>query len=455
MTSIASTLQLPLVDRHRDTTRRCSGRLRRVIGSSAFWMLSDQAIASIGNFATINLLARNLPPAQYGGLGLTLETMLFLNSLQAGLVIYPLTLRGAATTEAGRLKRMATSALLFTVMLLPVLGAGMAFTALASGLSVATAMVGILAMLLGQLQETLRRGLIADRRIAQCVAGDSISYLGQALVISLLARAGHLSLIGAFLAIGLTSGAAALLQSFQIGLARVSRAELWQLAIEGWRVGRWMLLSGLTLLVTSLSFMWTLRWFHGIEAVATLLAVMMLMKLCNPIVSSIVSLVVPVVSRATDAGREPARGTRFALRYLALGGCLLVPYFSLLACFPTACLRIVFGADSPYVACAGLLRAAAINGAIAAAAAIACAWLCGLGRSRANFFVQAGQSAAVLAIGLPLTIFGGLPGLFLGARVGYLTQLLVAGGLILNLRPSTFRFRRGARILQQRPFSKP
>src|ERR1700733_1293690 len=48
-----------------------------------FWTLADQAVVSVGNFLTSNMLARHLPQEQYGAFGTLFETLLFLNGLQA------------------------------------------------------------------------------------------------------------------------------------------------------------------------------------------------------------------------------------------------------------------------------------------------------------------------------------------------------------------------------------
>ena len=94
--------------------------------SRAYWMLKDQAIASLGNFITSSLLARHFPHRwQFGAYAILMDTMFFLNSLQAALVNYPLTISGASGNEQPR--RSATAALLFTLGLLPLLGLGMGY----------------------------------------------------------------------------------------------------------------------------------------------------------------------------------------------------------------------------------------------------------------------------------------------------------------------------------------
>src|SRR5438477_71893 len=97
-------------------------KLLRGRGGRGIWMLCDQAVASLGNFATGNILARYLrPESQFGAYGLILETLLFLNSLQAALVNYPLTIEVSSRGEA-ELKRSASAGLLLTLLLLPLLG---------------------------------------------------------------------------------------------------------------------------------------------------------------------------------------------------------------------------------------------------------------------------------------------------------------------------------------------
>jgi hypothetical protein len=61
----------------------------------ATWVLIDQAVVSAGNFLTISLLSHNLAKTDAGVFGVLLETMNYLNSLQAAVIIYPLTIKGA------------------------------------------------------------------------------------------------------------------------------------------------------------------------------------------------------------------------------------------------------------------------------------------------------------------------------------------------------------------------
>ena len=53
------------------------------------WALADQGVVSIGNFVTTVLMIRSLHQAQFGMFNVAFEAMLWLNSLQASLVVYP------------------------------------------------------------------------------------------------------------------------------------------------------------------------------------------------------------------------------------------------------------------------------------------------------------------------------------------------------------------------------
>jgi membrane protein implicated in regulation of membrane protease activity len=144
-------------------------------------VLIDQAVVSMGNFLTLALLGRHLIAAEFGAYGLIMETLFFLNGVQFALVIYPLTIRGA-TGDHGTVRQLTLASLLFTVLLVPFTVIVMGKTAIATGVGFAAA-AAVLATLLWQVQETLRRALMAELRFSAAVWGDAISYLGQAAII--------------------------------------------------------------------------------------------------------------------------------------------------------------------------------------------------------------------------------------------------------------------------------
>jgi O-antigen/teichoic acid export membrane protein len=414
------------------------GRIGALLRRRATWVLIDQGVASAGNFLTANALGRYLSPSEFGVYGLLFETMLYLNSLQAALVIYPLLVRGA-TGDSVNLGRLATAAIIFTCALLPILG-GATFGSVAAVHSGHIAIAAIGAIFLWQLQETMRRGLIADLRYADAVWGDAISYLGQAGIIFLLGRTGLLSLNLAFLVMAVTSAGAIAVQGMQIGLKRIRPSELRDIARDFWKLGRWTLLTNAGTVITGLGYFWLLKWTHGLAEVGVYYSIVQLFKLANPIMISMSGLIVPAVARAASQG-GPKSATRMALRYCAFGIVLLLPYFLLLMIFPAKMLQLAWGSHSPYISQANLLRAFIVNYCMSYLNTLSSAWLLGLGRARWNFYSQAVNIVATVLIGLPLTAMYGAAGLIGGGMIcaaatastsAYLLRKAVRSDVVMN-----------------------
>src|SRR3954463_15148127 len=86
-----------------------------------FWPMLDQGIVSIGNFLTAIMVARGVSKNEYGTFGVVLEFMFFLNTLQAGLIIYPLTVKGAVIDKLGLRRLVSASALLTLMFAIPII----------------------------------------------------------------------------------------------------------------------------------------------------------------------------------------------------------------------------------------------------------------------------------------------------------------------------------------------
>ena len=367
--------------------------------------MADQGLVSAGNFLTGAFLARHLSETEYGAYGVILETLFFLNGLQGALVIYPLTVRGASGKEA-KAADYASSSLLLTLALLPLLGLAMALgAAFGAGVKGPAAEIAIglsaaAAMLLWQVQETLRRTLLAEFRSAACLPGDAISYFGQLLILWILWKSGRLTLAYTLTAVGATSAAAAVFQAIQIGLKPVTWSKLKKDAVDYWTLGRWTMLSHSLSLITSVGYMWTLRIFHGLVATAAFGVIAVPLKLANPILLGTSNLLIPAVSRSFHTGGlKAARHT--AIRYASFGAATLLPYFFFLVVMPSLPLAVIFGWHSPYLTYAPLLRLFAIGMIIYYFEFCLSGWLAGLGESRQNFLAQLINAGVTLIIVLP------------------------------------------------------
>jgi O-antigen/teichoic acid export membrane protein len=419
------------------------GKFQGLMRRRATWVLGDQGVVSAGNYLTVLALARFLPKPELGAFGILLETMLYLNTLQAAIVIYPLTIKGA-TGQKSNLGRLATMAILFTLALLPILGGATYFSVRAIH-STSIAIAAIAAMLLWQIQETLRRAMISELRFSECVWGDAISYLGQAALLIILGRAGILTLNGAFAIIAVTSAAAIGLQAWQIGLQPVNRSHLRSVAHDFWKLGRWMLLSSTSAIVGWLGYWWTLEWKWGLEACAMFTACAQLLKLANPIINSMSNMITPAVARAsTSSGMKSA--TRMALRYALFGAALISPFVLGLLIFPGTILHLAYGAKSPYLGLTLLLRLTVVNFIVGYIATMLSSWLVGLGHSRLHFYSQINNIVIALLIGLPLTAKFGVYGLIGGGifmttttsiLLMFLLRRAIRTGHVLHASPQT------------------
>ncbi len=409
-------------------------RSARLLRSGGCAVMADQAVVSLGNFATAMFLGRVLPPSAYGSFGMLLENMLLLNSLHAALVVYPYSVRTGL--DPARSRQLATASVLLTLAMLPVLGGGIIAVAWLAGAK-HLAVWAVAALLCWQVQETFRRGLMAELRFHGVIWGDAVSYLGQAAVLLVLWWAGQLSLGTAVATIALTSVAGAVIQAIQIGPRRVRAADVKELAREFWGLGRWIMLTNALTLVSEASLLWTLRFGHGLEQLALFIAVHAMMKPAHPVMRSVTSLIIPVAARVRRAG-EVADGRRALLRCSSLG-LVLVPVFAFMLLLPAASLRLMYGHDTPYAVGGDILRLYVFVYALLFANATISAILAGLERPRDAFEAQVVHTLTVLTVATPLTFLFGVPGLVAGA-------LLAGGGLLgvhaylLNraLRPAGF-----------------
>lgn len=338
----------------RDTTHRPAseklqafgGRLTGLLDLQGFWAITDQAVVSLGNFLTTIILARSFLPEAYGVWTVLFGLILFLNSIHASLISYPLTVM-VATHDRDRDGHPISDALVLTVMLnlplgLVVLGAGALIGRFTLGLWV------WLALLCWQLQETTRRALMARFTCRKALLGDAISYLGQAGFVWTLSYTGGLSLARAFGIVAATCGLAALTQALQLR-EHIGWPSRWnQLTERFWKMGHWVLWSELASSFGFQATPWVLFLLRGAGAAAGYQAISNLLGLSHPVMLSLGNVIVPAAARARARnGLEAAR--RVALVHTTQGGVLLLLAFGILIAFPKQLLALFYGSGSAYL----------------------------------------------------------------------------------------------------------
>lgn len=389
----------------------------------SFWSVADQGVVSLGTFLTSIMLARSLSPGDYGAYGVLLAGLLFLNGMHTALVTSPLSIAGAATDPA-TLKRYSTAAVLFTIVLAAPSG-----LLLAAPASLGRSSLWILVtvwLVLWQLQETMRRSLMCGLGHRRAVWGDAVSYLGQAVLIWASWRAGSLTLERAFAIIALTSGAGAVLQAAQAGLARVELAELRRLARDFWKFGSWMLYGCFASMFSFQAFFWVLAFSKGPQEAASLQAVANVMGVCHPLMFGLGNLLVPVVARAKAMGGLPLawrsareQGVRFGL--------VLLAFFGILLLWPYTVLSMLYGPASPYAGLAGPLRLFVVSYAFLYVAHVLGLFLTGNGNARAVFQVHLSGAFTSVLLGLPLAYIWGTVGACAGLLVVNAAKCVTGG----------------------------
>jgi O-antigen/teichoic acid export membrane protein len=413
---------------------------RAILGGTAVWALADQAVISLGNFLTNIILARHLAPSVYGVWWWVFNVILFLNSLHASLVCYPLTLK-AATEDEAYLAGRARRSMSLTLFMTPLMAAGLVSVSAATG-RWSVLPFALVALLTWQLQETLRRSMMARLRHRDALPGDFVSYWGQMAAVYVLARTGRLAPETAFIAVAATSALAAVLQAMQLGIGSTAwrHGTVREAAAESWRLGRWVLLTALVSAGVIHLIPWSLGAAHGTTEVARFAAVATIMNASNPVVMSIGSLIVPVVAAAVVKGGPGPGGARAArraaLKYAAAGAALLAPFYVMLLLLPGLALRLFYGPDSHYLSLGHELRVFVLCYAMMYVGNVSVSILNGLGRGRAGFIATTLAAAGAAAVSVPLAAAFGVRGAAWGGVVPISIQLLVAATLLRNaLKP--------------------
>ncbi len=403
--------------------------LRTLYLKHSLWALADQGVVSLGTFATNLILARILPPEEYGVYVILFGVLLFLNSIQYAVITFPLTVKGA-TSDQDSIRRLASSSLLSSFGLALILGAAMFVAAKMVGrLQLAPWAVG--ALFFWQIQEVFRRALMAHQRYYEAMWGDALSYLGQAGLVFALSLEGHLSAQSTFIVIAATSGIAAVVQAIQLGLKSVNLSQVWHTVKDFWRLGSWLLWNSLVaIFFTYLAFSWTLAYFHGFKEAAALQAVLNILGASHPIIFGMRGLIVPAVARANrESGKDAAQWVAFG--YALQGGILLVPYYAVIMLWPRILLTTFYGQSSPYIHLETPLRLFAPAFIFFFLSVVLTSLLDGLEETRRAFWAQLVGGFAFLIIGLPLVAWGGVTGVSIGRNFYGLT-LVVACLIILR-----------------------
>jgi O-antigen/teichoic acid export membrane protein len=387
--------------------------------SKGFWSLADQGVVSVGNFATNILLARNVASHDYGVFAILFGILLFLNSIHAAFVSYPLSVKGATADLPGLRRLTGQSLLLSGLLSLPLMGAATIAAIVLKRADLAIWLCG--AMLFWHLQETIRRAMMAHLRYRDAIWGDAIHFLGQSVVIFVFAERGGLNLHMAFVAMCVAAAAGAAVQGLQLGIRWAGKQQWWGFVQISWDLGRWMLLSSLVSVVSLQVVPWVLAYFYTLDEAGRLAAITIILGVIHPVLFGIGSLIVPAASRALLRG--PKAAWRVGIKYTLLGAVLVTPYYLLVAAMPVLVLEVFYGVGSPYEDLTLALRMLVVCHAVDFLGTMLGSVLGGMGHSRWFFIANLAGMIATAAIALPLTVWMGINGTLIGAIAAAVARL--------------------------------
>ena len=385
------------------------GNLRKSLDvrevNRSIWSLCDQGIVSAGNFFTTLALAQTLVASEYGVFVLLFGVILVLNTVHAAVVTYPLSVEGA-TAELKDLRKLTSSSLLLSSILLVPFTGVIAAATIALHRSVLLPVV-VVAALSWQLQETLRRSLMAHLRHRDALVGDIAMYGTQVALIFSFRLAKDLTVQRAFFSILLSGLCGALVHYLLLKPSEPSIVHAWCTGKSFWSRGKWALYANSANSATTQSFFWVIA-RHGSSQAGTLQALVNLLAFTNPVAFSLGNVVVPTVAQVR--ARRAGRGFKVASQFVMQGLVLLLPYYLLLLIVPKRVLHVAYGANSMYSSFSGSLRVLVLAFAMAYFGHLLGCFLYGAQDSVGVFRTQLVSSTVAAIGGFPLTIKFGVTG---------------------------------------------
>jgi O-antigen/teichoic acid export membrane protein len=275
-----------------------------------------------------------------------------------------------------------------------------------------------------------RRSLLTSFRHKTALLGDGVSYLGQFVILIGVSVAIAPTLpIALFIAAG-TMALAACLQAWQAQLNFGQIAPLKQVVASYWELGRWSFANNLVSLLRVQIFPWALAAYSGVAAAGAFQAISNVVNLINPLTMGLCN-VIPQAAAQARIGGDKSGAWRAARAYIQAGIPPAFICFAVVLCMPEIVLRVLYGADTPFIDQAFALRILVLAWAAGYVVDLVCAFLHGVDGGGAALVVNVVGWIAVAVVAVPLVASYGILGCCLALAFANLARLLAAG-LILK-----------------------
>lgn len=312
------------------------------------WVIGDQALVTGMNFATTALLARVLGVHNFGIFSVLYFCLMFLNNVQAPIVIYPMMtiapqihdpsefrgfLRGMIGFQyLGSLAAASLAALVGVLELLHIVR---------YPLSPGVILPFVLTVFCFPVQDWFRRFCFVQDLASAAFWNDAISYVGQLAVLVLLWGTRSMSVSTAYYAVAVTS-----LTAFCWGFANQGMSFTWAdtkaAAARSWRLGRnlivvaqvqWLGAQGVFLLIAAII---------GVNEASGIRAAITLMGPVNVIYQTLENVIPVRASRAFAEGGQRSL-VSYLLRTITFLGVLVGAPILLASMFARPIMELVFG----------------------------------------------------------------------------------------------------------------
>jgi O-antigen/teichoic acid export membrane protein len=387
----------------------------------ASWTLIDQAVVSLGTFAVNIILARHLTQTDYGAFTLIFGLLLLLQVFNTTLVFYPLTIQSAAPGAARR--NLICSCFIFLPLLLLPLSLAIAAGLLIfrHGDLIAPVLVWFVAW---QLQEALRRMLFSEFRHRAAVIGDAVSYLGQVVIVALLAAFEMLTLPKVVMALAGTSALAALIQYGQVNAPWQWPSNLPATVTAFWLSGRWSLANSIATALRGNGLIWLIALVSSASQVAEFQAALNVTNVVNPILLGLCNIIPQTAARASGKGAACAwRATR---EYASLGFLPTVAYCAFVMATPETVLKLLYGTNSHYLNVGLGVKILAVVFVLNYVSEMICSFLHGINSPRVALNINLLGNLTVVIFAIPLVITSGWVGVCVALAISNAMRLLLS-----------------------------
>jgi O-antigen/teichoic acid export membrane protein len=328
---------------------RSLGRLTKFHGPG--WSIVDQSLVSAVNFLSIFLLARGLPPGEFGVLMVAYTGLLVLVSLQQAFVAQPHNYLGAPL-EGREFARFTASLALIQVvssaafcLLLALCGALVVASGFAYYGKVTIALAA--AAFPWLIQDFMRRAFYTKSRAKSAAANDLLSYGLQLAAIVWLTRS-ELSAIevlliyGASSLVGVFFGAVQLRSWFDFSGAGSLASRVRQTAARTWKFGKWLVAQSTVSWFGMSGDTWLIAGLLGTEAVGTYRAVVHLAGVLNPLRQASAAYLPARASLVLHRGGRVRLG-QWVRRTASLLQLAVIPVALVFIVFPGPILQLAYG----------------------------------------------------------------------------------------------------------------